>query len=102
MSANLPPIVKIAERLMLEVERAVRAFPRYHKYSLGQELRQQCRDVLRLCYRAWRARDQQHARAHRLQHAVARRFPWTSALDVRRRFRPAQLDHPISIRWRTA
>jgi hypothetical protein len=40
--------------------------------------------------------------AHRLQHAVARRFPWTSALDVRRRFRPAQLDHPISIRWRTA
>ena len=60
MSANLPPIVKLAERLMLEVERAVRAFPRYHKYSLGQELRQQCRDVVRLCYRAWRARDQQH------------------------------------------
>ena len=59
MSANLPPIVKLAERLMLEVERAVRAFPRYHKYSLGQELRQQCRDVVRLCYRAWRARDQQ-------------------------------------------
>jgi len=44
----------------------------------------------------------QHGRAHRLQHAVARRFPWTSALDVRRRFRPQQLDHPISIRWRMA
>jgi len=60
MSVNLPPIVKLAERLMLEVERAVRAFPRYHKYSLGQELRQQCRDVVRLCYRAWRTRDQQN------------------------------------------
>ena len=45
---------------MLEVERAVRAFPRYHKYSRGQELRQQCRDVVRLCYRAWRARGEQH------------------------------------------
>ncbi len=59
MPFALPPIVKLAERLMLEVERAVRAFPRYHKYSLGQELRQQCREVVRLCYRAWRDRDEQ-------------------------------------------
>lgn len=60
MYAALPPIVKLAERLMLEIEQAVRGFPRYHKYSLGLELRKQCRDVVRLCYRAWRAKSEQH------------------------------------------
>ncbi|TDO99938.1 hypothetical protein [Marinomonas balearica] len=34
------PIWRDAEKLMLEVEQAVRHFPRYHKYTLGSELRQ--------------------------------------------------------------
>ena len=34
------PIWRDAEKLLIEVELAVRNFPRYHKYSLGTELRQ--------------------------------------------------------------
>lgn len=41
MPFELPPIVKQAERLMLEIEIAVRQFPRYHKYAVGAELREQ-------------------------------------------------------------
>ena len=44
----------------------------------------------------------QHARSHRLQRAIARRFPWTAALDVRRRFRPHQLDRPLRLMWAKA
>ena len=32
------PIWRDAEKLLIEVELAVRNFPRYHKYSLGTEL----------------------------------------------------------------
>ena len=41
MSFSLPPIVKAAERLLLEIEQAVRRFPRYHKYTHGTRLREQ-------------------------------------------------------------
>ena len=34
------PIWRDAMRLAVEMEPAVRAFPRYHKYTLGTELRQ--------------------------------------------------------------
>ena len=50
---NHLPIWRDANRLMLEVEQAVRGFPRYHKYTVGSELRA---SVLRLCrtiHRAW-------------------------------------------------
>lgn len=43
--------------MLLEVERAVRAFPRYHKYSLGTELRRQAMDVNRLVARAAQEND---------------------------------------------
>jgi hypothetical protein len=33
------PIWRDAETLVLEIEQAVRLFSRYHKYTLGQELR---------------------------------------------------------------
>jgi hypothetical protein len=58
MSFSLPPIVKAAERLLLEIEQAVRRFPRYHKYSHGAKLREQAMNVARLAHRAWR--DQAH------------------------------------------
>jgi hypothetical protein len=35
VSFTLPPVVKQAERLLVEIELAVRRFPRYHKYALG-------------------------------------------------------------------
>jgi len=66
MSSALPPIAKAAERLLLEVELGVRGFPRYHKYTLGSEIRGQAMSVVRLTHRAWRDR--------------ARQVEWTSKL----------------------
>ena len=55
MKINLP-IWRDANRLLLSVERVVRRFPRYHKYTLGSELRQQAMLICRLIHRAWRER----------------------------------------------
>jgi hypothetical protein len=66
MPFELPPIVKLAERVLLEVELVVRGFPRYHKYTIGSELREQARNAVRYAHRAWR--DQ------------ARRPEWTGKL----------------------
>src|SRR5690606_6152985 len=54
MSFDAPPIVKLAERVMRELEEVVRGFPRYHKYTVGTDLRNDARDVARLAHRAWR------------------------------------------------
>ena len=59
MRPELPPIVKTAERMQLEVEEAVRAFPRFHKYASGHDLREAATKVLRLANRAWRDRGNQ-------------------------------------------
>jgi len=59
MSFESPPIVKLSERVLLEIEVAVRSFPRYHKYAVGSELREQARDVARAAHRAWRDRARQ-------------------------------------------
>ncbi|MCP3956144.1 MAG: four helix bundle protein [Desulfobacterales bacterium] len=47
-----PPIWREANRLLLEIEQAVRCFPRYHKYATGGELRRQ---AMVLCQRVSRA-----------------------------------------------
>jgi hypothetical protein len=70
MSFALPPIAKAAERLQLEIEQAVRAFPRYHKYALGSDLREQARTVVRLCHRAWRDRPRQRHWTEQLVWAI--------------------------------
>jgi len=36
---NHLPVWRDATRLLLEIEQAVREFPRYHKYSIGSTLR---------------------------------------------------------------
>lgn len=59
MSFELPPIVRLAERLLVDIEEAVRRFPRYHKYTHGSELRRQAMEVARLTHRAWRDRRRQ-------------------------------------------
>ncbi|NLY15370.1 MAG: four helix bundle protein [Gammaproteobacteria bacterium] len=46
------PLWRDSQHLLLEVEQAVRGFTRYHKYSLGVELRQQAMTVCRLVARA--------------------------------------------------
>lgn len=56
---QLPDITKKAERLLIEIEQAVRGFSRYHKYSLGSDIRDQAMTVLRMCHRAWRDRPRQ-------------------------------------------
>ena len=69
MSFELPPIVKCAERMLVEIEQAVRSFPRYHKYVIGTELRQQAMSVARSAHRAWR--DREHQTEHTIQLARA-------------------------------
>ena len=56
MTHHLPPIVKLAKRFLVEIEQAVRSFPRYHKYALGADLRAQAMQLAVLCDRAWRDR----------------------------------------------
>ncbi len=51
------PIYKKAYDLMLYFEEIVRGFSRYHKYSVGAELRELAREVVRLIRRANDAND---------------------------------------------
>ena len=51
------PIFKKAYDLTLYFEKIVRNFSRYHKYSVGAELRQLSREVLRIIRRANNAPD---------------------------------------------
>ena len=48
------PIWRDANNLLLEMEQAVRHFPRYHKYTLGTEMRQQAMLICKLVSRSWR------------------------------------------------
>ena len=70
MSFQLPEIAKTAERLLLEVEQAVRRFPRYHKYTAGADLRRQAMHVAEIVHRAWRDRAHQVEWIERLKWAV--------------------------------
>src|SRR6185369_11549418 len=54
MSFSLPPIVKLAERLLVDIEQAVRRFARYHKYSIGTDLRKRAMQIAQFAHRAWR------------------------------------------------
>ncbi len=63
---NNYPIWRDANRLLLEVEQAVKHFPRYHKYTLGTELRQQAMLICQLVARAWREKTQNLAILKRL------------------------------------
>ncbi|MFL1404226.1 four helix bundle protein [Marinobacter sp. M1N3S26] len=58
-NARLPDIARKAERLLVDIETAVRTFTRYHKYTLGSDLRTQAMTVVRMCHRAWRDRARQ-------------------------------------------
>ncbi len=51
-SGSKPPIWRDANRLLVEIEQAVRCFPRYHKYATGGEFRRQ---VMHLCQSVSRA-----------------------------------------------
>jgi hypothetical protein len=53
VTSKAPPIVKLAERLMCEIEIIVRGFSRYHKYQTGEDLRSAAWKVLWAAYRAY-------------------------------------------------
>jgi hypothetical protein len=70
MNFQLPPIARVAERLLLEIEQAVRAFPRYHRYTVGAELRTEAMALAVLTHRAWRDRANQVAHVRQLVWAI--------------------------------
>ena len=47
-----PPLYRQAQRLLLLIEEAVRQFSRYHKYTIGSDLRRDAKRVMRLTHRA--------------------------------------------------
>jgi hypothetical protein len=46
------PIWRDCNRLLLEIEQAVRQFPRYHKYAVGADMRKQAMFICRMLVRA--------------------------------------------------
>ena len=64
------PIWRDANLLLLEVEKAVRHFPRYYKYTLGSDLRQQAMGICRLIIRAYNSDNNQQSQVKRLGLAV--------------------------------
>ncbi len=48
------PIWRDANALLVAVENAVRHFPRYHKYTLGSEMRLKAMQICRLINYAWK------------------------------------------------
>lgn len=70
LQAAMPPIVRLAETVLLECETVVRGFSRSHKYTIGTDIRQQAMQVLRLAHRAWRMRKQQTELVRQLVWAV--------------------------------
>jgi hypothetical protein len=70
MSFSLPPIVKVAERLLVDIEQAVMRFSRAHKYVFGTDLRKAAMKVVKRAQRAWRNRDDQAGSIAKLVRAV--------------------------------
>jgi hypothetical protein len=54
-----PPIIKAIERLLVDIEQAVRTFSRRYRYDLGGDLRKQAMRVFHLANKACRDRAQQ-------------------------------------------
>lgn len=59
---SLPPVYRDIKRLLVMVEETVSRFSRYHRYTLGTDLREQAMKLMRLVHRAWR--DQASVRKH--------------------------------------
>lgn len=53
------PIWRSANRLLLEIEQAVRGFSHYHKYTIGQHLRETAMRIGQALHRAFSRRNSQ-------------------------------------------
>jgi hypothetical protein len=70
MNRELPPIAKLAMRVLACVEEAVTRFPRKHRYTLGSDLRSRAMAVARATHRAWRDQARRQQRVHELALAI--------------------------------
>ncbi|MCI5147797.1 MAG: four helix bundle protein [Candidatus Electrothrix sp. AR3] len=65
------PIWRDANRLLLELEQAVRQFSRYHKYTVGTDLRRQAMYICRMLVRSLSAEEGQRLhQVRQMRHAV--------------------------------
>jgi len=67
---QLPPIVKAAEQLLVDIENAVRRFPCYHRNAIGKKLRKAAMKVYTLAGRAWFDRARQAHWVEKLRWAI--------------------------------
>lgn len=65
-----PPIVKAAERLLVDIENAVSRFARRHQFRTGTRLVDQATTVLTLAWKAWRERAHQRRWVEQLVSAI--------------------------------
>ncbi len=63
MSVKNLPIWRYANRFLLSIEKVVKHFLRYHKYTLGSELRKNALGVCNLVHMAWQQKMQKINRA---------------------------------------
>ena len=70
MTFELPPIVKLSERLLVDVEQAVRRFARFHKYTFGSNLRHAAFDLATHANKAWTDREHRDEWLRQLDVAV--------------------------------
>lgn len=84
MRPQAPSIAKLASRLLVDIEQAVRRFARYHRYQVGADLRAQAMMVARLVNHAWREREARAYWVAELGRAIdALRLTVQLAKDVR-------------------
>lgn len=70
MTNQLPPIVRLAERLVYECEMAVKQFDRYHKYTLGTEIRHTMMTIWQNTQKAWLYKHEQLYWLEQTIHAI--------------------------------
>jgi hypothetical protein len=70
MSHNLPPIVKCAEHVLSEVEKAFATMKRKYRYPFGNDLRQAAYGVVKAALLAWHDRANIARQIERLDWAV--------------------------------
>lgn len=70
MSQQTPAIVQLAELVLVQIEDAVKTFPRFHKYAIGAELRARARSTAQAACRAWRDVNQRTARLRGLEVSI--------------------------------
>lgn len=70
MRHDLPAVAKAAGRLRAALEESVNRFARVHRYSVGADLRNGARRVVRCTFIAWRDRQRQLIRVRELSAAI--------------------------------